>query len=412
MKITLYVFLIAICLSSRAVFGQSLVFEDAVDCRLYPELPPDEAAIAYRNLAARQDQNQNYTEAIISLSCAIQLKPDYALAYYERGSIFQVVGDYSQAIADASQAIELKFSPIDWVYDVRGWTYFNLGEYEYAIADYNLAIQFIEDTMQLPKYYFSRGAVYQRLNNHIEAIQNFTLAIKIDSNDSGAYNSRGVSYYEQGEYQFALADYNRAIELDPTNANIYYNRGGVYDELGDYESAISDYNRAIQLGQTENLTNYYTVRGTSYTHMGNYEQALADHNYAIELAPQNPAAYYNRGKTYEQQDEYRLALHDYNTSIELDPDGYIGAYITRGDIYKKIGDDQKAEADYIHATLLDPDMADAYKQLGRLYDSQFKYPRALENYHTYLDLAGEDTDPEIARRVLELERGQVSLTGL
>ena len=50
----------------------------------------------------------DFDRAIADFNRAIELKPDYAEAYNNRGNAYSDKGDFDHAIADFSKAIELK----------------------------------------------------------------------------------------------------------------------------------------------------------------------------------------------------------------------------------------------------------------------------------------------------------------
>jgi tetratricopeptide (TPR) repeat protein len=95
--------------------------------------------------------------------------------------------------------------------------------------------------------YYDRGVTYLRKGDNKKAIADFTLAIKFNSNYTGAYSNRGIAYYYNHNYDKAIADYTKALKLDPNDAEIFNNRGEGYQAMGDYEHAMADYNRAISL---------------------------------------------------------------------------------------------------------------------------------------------------------------------
>jgi tetratricopeptide (TPR) repeat protein len=54
-----------------------------------------------------------------------------------------------------------------------------------------------------------------QLGRSKDALADFNLAIKRQSEFAGTYASRGILYDRMGEYEKAIADYERALQLDP-----------------------------------------------------------------------------------------------------------------------------------------------------------------------------------------------------
>jgi tetratricopeptide (TPR) repeat protein len=218
--------------------------------------------------------------------------------YKNRGNVYYGLKEYQKAMADYNRAIELDPN-FAVAYSNRGLVYQNdLKEYQKAMADYNRAIE-LDPNFALA--YNRRGLVYYDLKEYQKAMADYNRAIELDPNFAPAYNGRGGVYDELKEYQKALADYNRAIELDPNDAVAYIGRGLVYqNDLKEYQKAMADYNRAIELDP--NYAPAYNNRGLVY-HYGlkEYQKAMADYNRAIELDPNYASAYSNRGWLYRNR---------------------------------------------------------------------------------------------------------------
>lgn len=173
---------------------------------------------------------------------AIELKPDYERAYYNRGLTFDALHDTKAAIADYNKAIAMK--PGDaTLYNARGWAYFESGDKAAAIKDYNMALSL---NPKLPE----------------------------------AYNNRGWTRFNSGDTAAALADYNQAILLVPTFTKPYYNRAIIAINTNNAKGAIDDYNTLIQMNPNDDLA--YFSRGVA-RHMINDQGACNDLRKAAEL---------------------------------------------------------------------------------------------------------------------------------
>ena len=95
-----------------------------------------------RGLDLRDDER--WEEAIAEYSKAINLDPNYAKAYNNRGSAYSYLGDLRHAIVDYDKAIALdpeKPQP----YANRGLAYSALGDPDQAIADLQRALSLASD---------------------------------------------------------------------------------------------------------------------------------------------------------------------------------------------------------------------------------------------------------------------------
>ena len=76
-----------------------------------------------------------------------------------------------------------------------------------------------------------RGLKYFAKGNYEFAIEDFNIAIALDSNNAGAYFNRGSAYYKTGEFAYAIVDFDMAIALDPQNRHARDLRNEAQGEL-------------------------------------------------------------------------------------------------------------------------------------------------------------------------------------
>ena len=96
------------------------------------------------------------------------------------------------------------------------------------------------------RFYISRGC-FKGTESHEDAIEDYTKAIEIESNNVFAYRLRGDSKRKLGDYQGAINDYSKAIEIYPNKAYLYKYRAESKRKLGDNEGADEDDRKAEKL---------------------------------------------------------------------------------------------------------------------------------------------------------------------
>ena len=201
-----------------------------------------------------------------------------ATEWFEIGYQFGIADRLKEALDAFTKAIEIN-PQFAQAYSNRGFAYSNLGDYNQAIKDYNRAIEI--NPQDAVAYYNRGGLAYGKLGNYNQAIKDYNKAIELNPQFAQAYYNRGVAYGNLGNYKQAIADYNRAIEINPQFAQAYYNRGLAYGKLGNYNQEIKDYSRAIELNPQ--FAKAYYNRGFTYNEIGNYKQAVADIKIAARL---------------------------------------------------------------------------------------------------------------------------------
>lgn len=206
---------------------------------------PDGLADAYFRLGwLYQTQSPiDLNKSIAFYDKAIELKPNFAIAYSNRGNAHKNRGDLTSAIADCSRAIELNPS-LELTYLVRGAAYRAQGDLSSAMADYAKAIEL---NPNLADAYHNRGNVHRDWGDLVAAIADYDKAIELNSNHASAYTNRGTARYMQGDLAAALADYDKAILLDPNDTSAFWGRGLTNRDLGNLGEALVDFQRYLEL---------------------------------------------------------------------------------------------------------------------------------------------------------------------
>jgi tetratricopeptide (TPR) repeat protein len=220
-----------------------------------------------------------YSEALPYMDLTIELDPDDAKAYSNRGIVKSYLGRNEEALKDYDEAIKLDPNLAQAYYN-RGIVKSELGRNEEALKDYDEAIKL---DPKLTKAYYNRGNVNSKLYRKKEALKDYDEAIKLDPNLAKAYSNRGNVKNELGHNEEALKGYDKAIELDPNDAKAYYNRGVVKNELGRNEEALKDYHEAIKLDP--NLAQAYYNRACLFALNGDLGSMERDLRQAISLDP-------------------------------------------------------------------------------------------------------------------------------
>jgi len=99
-----------------------------------------------------------------------------------------------------------------------------------------------------PTVHNNYGVALQSEGRHDEAIDQFTVALRITPTYADAYGNRGASEAMKGNLRAALEDQTRSIELEPTYARRWYNRAVTYYRLGRLEEALNDLGEAEARG--------------------------------------------------------------------------------------------------------------------------------------------------------------------
>src|SRR5581483_10663931 len=235
---------------------------------------------------------------------------------------------------DYTRVIDLRPQSAN-AYNNRGIVYRHLGDFEKAVADYNAALRLD------PKHeaaYDNRGTARLHLRDYDRAVADHTAAIEIEGPNTASLNNRGNAYRNRGDYAKAVADFDTALALDPEDPLPYYNRGLTYRLLGDWVRAVADFARAAFLDPTDaDAPNelawvWATCPDAKYR---DAEKALDYAQHACELTGwQDASCLDTLAAAYAVADRYAEAARRRAQAVRLADPGDERAYRGRLDLYR------------------------------------------------------------------------------
>ena len=230
---------------------------------------------------------------------------------------------------------------------------------------------------------FRQGNAAQAAGNYSQAETIFRQVIRINPQDTNAYNNLGLALRRQGKLEEAITNYQKAIQLDPKDASAYNNLGIALSDQGKLEEAITNYQKAIQLDPKFAIA--YNNLGIALSDQGKLEEAITNYQKAIQLDPKYAIAYYNLGIALYLQGKLEEAITYYQKAIQINPK-YASAYNNLGIVLYKQGKLEAAITYYQKAIQINPKYALAYQNLGIALYYQGKLEAAITNYRIALSL--------------------------
>jgi len=259
------------------------------------------------------------TDVTSYLDQAIQLAPQFAAAYLERGMQRINHGDPQAALDDLERANSLSLdSPL--VYLCLAQAQMALGRYDEALASAKKANAL--DITLLPAY-LVLGQAYSatgQLEKAVGALQTYTL---YQPNNPSALIILGAAYNAVGDYRDALSAIDRAISMDKEFAEAYYQRGMANLGLEELDLAEQDFKAAVAYDPFDfdsnlGLARVYLLQG----HAGDaYMQIERNVRPSVknDLSLQAQADYWE-AISLEELGETKAAEHYWHNLLALPPD--------------------------------------------------------------------------------------------
>lgn len=143
-------------------------------------------ARAFNDTGLRYVRNEkDYNKGIVFFSKAIAIKPDYSVAYSNRGNAYRILKQFDKAEIDLILA--QKHAPDDTLlHRTTAKLYMDAEKFEKAIEELTLVLQMKSlDSIAMGGIYAQRGKAYKSLNNNDLANKDFgkakTFGYKLES---------------------------------------------------------------------------------------------------------------------------------------------------------------------------------------------------------------------------------------
>ena len=200
----------------------------------------------------------------------------------------------------------------------------------------------------------------------------------------------------------------QALKEDPTNSMIYFLLGEGYEVNQRDNEALEIYQSAIR-HQINGASRIYFRMGKVYGRHGKMDAAIASFEKAMELDPSDieiqnklSVAYLLSGRNGQAERLLKsmLLLNDENAQ----------AHNSMGWIALNKKDPRTARQHFDRALQLDPDLMEAYINLGMLYKDEGDYDRARSCFETFLVRATsseyKDSIPKVSKELATVIRQQ------
>ncbi|WP_269623838.1 tetratricopeptide repeat protein [Prochlorococcus marinus] len=218
---------------------------------------------------------------------AIQIKPDYDLAFVHLGGILKEYGKLEEAKTLYCQAIELN----PFLYEAHsnlGNVLKDLGYLQEAETCMRKAIELKPDDAIT---HMNLGNMLREIGQLDEAESLTRKSITLSPNNAIAHSNLGSILKELGQLDEAVLSTRKAIELQPNYAMAHFNLGTILRDLAKFEDAEILTNKAIELNP--NFAEAYSGLGSIYRDLGKLNDAYIAMRKAININPNFVDAHLN-----------------------------------------------------------------------------------------------------------------------
>ena len=174
---------------------------------------------------------------------AIDRQDELAISYAKQGEQLFIEGNYEAAINAHNKALEIQPNLAE-VWNNRGVILTKLKRYSEAISSYNQALQIRSD---YPDAWNNQGVALGKIKDYKMAVTAYDRAVDLKPDYGEAWNNRGSALIQLKKYDEAIQSYQKAADLKPDFYLIWYNQARCYGLQGKVDLALESLKKAIQI---------------------------------------------------------------------------------------------------------------------------------------------------------------------
>jgi tetratricopeptide (TPR) repeat protein len=205
------------------------------------------------------------------------------------------------------------------------------------------------------------------------------------SRDPNVFRLLAWCHHRQGQVEEALSAIRQAIELAPREPALYANAAQILLEQRNLDAARAAVMKALELSPDNAAA--LKLEGTLAVARGDFKQALASYQRAAESDPSDPEAVERLGTAQWMLLRYAEARTTFETGIDRFP-SYARLYVAYAKLLHDLGFPASAGAEsrarglIEKALALDPSLADAHYEFGKLLLMEAKTSEAVHHLET------------------------------
>ncbi len=242
-----------------------------------------------------------------------------------------------------------------------------------------------------------------------EAVEQYRLAIRVDSDYVMARINLGNTLRDSGRADEAVGHYLDALEMLPADggvSQVSYNLAKALVLLGKIDDAIAHFRRVIEI--RPDLPDVHHQLALALGRKGDLAQAMTHFRTAIALRPGDPEAHFHYAIALRMAGRPEEAIDQLRRALEADP-RHAAAHQNLGAMLQRKGKLDEAISHYRAALLAEPASAPANLNLGLALQATGRSDEAVVHLvraaDTYADAGQLDAAIAAAQQALAIATG-------
>ena len=253
---------------------------DDIDREAGTILTPSPEAYKYYSEGRKHHLNGDYLRSIQLMERAIELDPEFAMAYRSMGLSYGSRRFYAEGKKYIQKAVELSERlPERERYIILG-DYYRTSEntYDKAMEAYKRLLELYPDDKTGNHYL---AVLYEYIEEWDKALEKYQAAIQAKSADLSDYTGLASAYRQKGLYDKAREILHSYLENSPDNARIHRDLAQIYIDEGKLDLALEEIDKAFLLDPSQ-FRNIMIKGDIDFLYKGDFTQAEKEYQKLLE----------------------------------------------------------------------------------------------------------------------------------
>ncbi len=218
-------------------------------------------------------------------------------------------------------------------------------------------------------------------NKPLSPIDSITSLIKNGKKDANLFYQRGKLYFKNNKVDDAINDLTIAIKIDSTKPEYFIDLSQYY-LLNAHSEKTRDVLKRAEKNFPDNISVLMEL-GKLYLYVSDFDKSKEYFNHILELDNYNGMAYYYKGIIAKEENKPKTLRKFMQKTIQYLPDFYDG-YFALGLSY--VNDTDSLAIQYLNTAIrLKPSSSEAYYAKGMYYQNSGNPLKAVRQYEFILD---------------------------
>ncbi len=253
----------------------------------------------------------------------------------------------------------------------------------------------IQKSPQNASLYYNRGNALHRLQEDSLALDDFKMAISLDSTQAAYYSAIGDLLFEHKDISGSIPWFQKAVAINPDDPQSHLKFAKMLIYTKEYTKAFNTINTVLR--QDVYNPEGYFLKGMIYKDMNDTAKAISSFQTALNVMPDYKDAIIQLGQIYALQSN-PIALQYYTNAFRLDT-GDVFPLFAKGVFHQQQGQPEQAKEQYRECIRRDHQYADAYYNMGFLYLEQDSIDKAWRHFDLLTRISPTDAEAYYHRGV-------------